>query len=542
MIKKLKSISITVLCLICGLSAMAVTEINVKDYGAQGDGSTNDTTAIQNAINYAVSNKIGKVIIPSGTYMLDTITLPSVSGGAGVTIEGRGNFAVYSRNPYSVTTELKSRTAVAMFNVASGGVAGYRFKNLHLNGNDTGTCGWQGNGLEAFCSFENLVVTKFTGTGMEVRGGLNTISYCYVTDNGNGVYMGSDGRLNGCYISGNNGWGARVKGGTFVTSNEFASNGSYGIYIEGSASQNISISGNYIENNAGHQVYIKGNSTSDRNISKIKLFNNYFATFGLTAQTADAVHIENARTVQIVGLNYIGSNGSNTGEGPVIKFVNSDSCSVSNVVAEKAVRGVVKLVGSELISISNLTGRDYANETAAASDRYGISLDSDSRRVSMSNIQLIDYRSSGSGGCSKGIDDSSADGANIMGYTLSTPVSNPDNIADSNYTKKALYSNDIEISTLKINGGSSIKGHLSLTQTFSFSAPSVPGFTTTQYISNANIALGDTVVASYNGTHPANAVLYAFAENGRVALKWMQICGTPAAVPSGEYRVDVWMH
>ena len=46
--------------------------INVKEFGAAGDGETNDTTAIQSAINSG-GNKI--VFVPSGTYMVDTITM-----------------------------------------------------------------------------------------------------------------------------------------------------------------------------------------------------------------------------------------------------------------------------------------------------------------------------------------------------------------------------------------------------------------------------------------------------------------------------------
>jgi hypothetical protein len=45
---------------------------NVKDYGATGDGTTNDATAIQNAINAANTAGGGTVLFPGGTYVINS--------------------------------------------------------------------------------------------------------------------------------------------------------------------------------------------------------------------------------------------------------------------------------------------------------------------------------------------------------------------------------------------------------------------------------------------------------------------------------------
>lgn len=45
--------------------------VNVKEFGAIGDGVTDDSLAIQNAINYAISNKASKVFFPSGDFLLE---------------------------------------------------------------------------------------------------------------------------------------------------------------------------------------------------------------------------------------------------------------------------------------------------------------------------------------------------------------------------------------------------------------------------------------------------------------------------------------
>ena len=65
-----------------GASARTVTSrfrdtISVKDFGAVGDGSTNDTTAIQNALNEGAGDGVS-VYLPAGTYIVhDTIRIPS---------------------------------------------------------------------------------------------------------------------------------------------------------------------------------------------------------------------------------------------------------------------------------------------------------------------------------------------------------------------------------------------------------------------------------------------------------------------------------
>lgn len=50
----------------------AATSVDVRSFGAKGNGATNDTAAIQAAINSLPSTG-GTVVIPSGTYGIDAI-------------------------------------------------------------------------------------------------------------------------------------------------------------------------------------------------------------------------------------------------------------------------------------------------------------------------------------------------------------------------------------------------------------------------------------------------------------------------------------
>ncbi len=69
---------------------IAGAPVNVKDFGAVGDGSTDDTAAIQAAIDYATANNISKVLM-QGKFSLGS----QVVIKAGVSLDGGG----YKRGP-----------------------------------------------------------------------------------------------------------------------------------------------------------------------------------------------------------------------------------------------------------------------------------------------------------------------------------------------------------------------------------------------------------------------------------------------------------
>lgn len=74
----------------CTFIVSAPTGLNVKEFGAVGDGVANDTTACQNAINALPTGSPwgGTVYFPSGVYLLDGLTF-----GQGVRIIGQGKHA-----------------------------------------------------------------------------------------------------------------------------------------------------------------------------------------------------------------------------------------------------------------------------------------------------------------------------------------------------------------------------------------------------------------------------------------------------------------
>jgi hypothetical protein len=67
-------------------------QIDIRSFGAVGDGITDDTTAIQNAINYVVAHEGGTLYVPVGTNKISTLTIPTVPGGIthSITLRIRG--------------------------------------------------------------------------------------------------------------------------------------------------------------------------------------------------------------------------------------------------------------------------------------------------------------------------------------------------------------------------------------------------------------------------------------------------------------------
>lgn len=68
--------------------------VSVKDFGAKGDGTTNDTAAIQAAINAVIAAGGGAVYIPAATYITRELTI----AGNNITIFGDGSVSLLKRD------------------------------------------------------------------------------------------------------------------------------------------------------------------------------------------------------------------------------------------------------------------------------------------------------------------------------------------------------------------------------------------------------------------------------------------------------------
>jgi len=132
--------------------------INVKiKSNAKGDGITNDSKAIQSAIDYAANSGGGVIFFPRGTYLVYEIKLPH-----NVTLMGEGRDFSILKAPDRVDL-LINKNSWRMFRTVTGGIQykyegdydsdGLIFKNIAIDYNGPNQIGWDGkyNAEQNFC-------------------------------------------------------------------------------------------------------------------------------------------------------------------------------------------------------------------------------------------------------------------------------------------------------------------------------------------------------------------------------------------------------
>jgi len=108
--------------------------VNVREYGARGDGATNDTAAVQSAIN---AGNGGTVYFPSGIYVLDSVEL---AAGARIRLLGAGQGITILKHADGATA--------SMLRAIPQVVAQFQVESLTLDGNMNGVGAWDASAIE----------------------------------------------------------------------------------------------------------------------------------------------------------------------------------------------------------------------------------------------------------------------------------------------------------------------------------------------------------------------------------------------------------
>ena len=407
--------------------------VSVTDFGATGDGTTNDTTAIQNALNSLTLG--GTLYFPPGTYLTNTLTIPNTSEKA-IKLIGAGSWAVLGTTGYGATI-LKSAAAEPLLTIPSS-VDGTAIENLYFFGNSIGTIGI--NGQAGKITVESCQTIGFTTAGISMTGGLCAILNCNSTGNGgDGLRMASDGRVFGSYLSANQGYGiintGTNLGGTLIANNEIAFNTKGGLYVDGStvATGNLFISGCYIEGNGStatagqtvHQCYFYGGS--GRTLRNVKMENNYISNFFTTnGVLGNALHFENCVDIELANMTFLGSGGNNTTEGNGIYFKNVARATITNLLFRENNISAINIDStSDSFTISNINIFDIATASTSTANSYGLVCKATNSLIT--NVLVVDARSPS---YSRGIDTSST----VVSYKYYGTLANPNTITTGLYT------------------------------------------------------------------------------------------------------------
>lgn len=107
-----------------------IQAVNVKTFGAKGDGVTDDTAAIQAAINSATALGSAAVFFPAGTYIYVPTLTAIVTGTNSLTMQGVGDASILKVKNASIPTTGN----IVTFNV-TGGSATFNIDKLVFDGN-----------------------------------------------------------------------------------------------------------------------------------------------------------------------------------------------------------------------------------------------------------------------------------------------------------------------------------------------------------------------------------------------------------------------
>jgi hypothetical protein len=228
--------------------------VSVKDFGAVGNGVADDTAAIQAAVN------TGKqVVIPSGTYIVSTITLVN-----NVSLKGQGN-PILKKKDASASTAVLSANNISNFKVCG----------LHIDGNKANnTVGSDNIAITNGCY--NFTVEKNTSYSAK---------YDPILGLGNGIFIDSNAD-------------ATNKTASFVSSNTTYDN-AVGIYVR-----------------KLFAITVNNNSGRDNTYGGIK-FEDVTAP-PLSGTTARIIVTGNNYTTSSVGIGFYGTKSGTTALGDII--------------------------------------------------------------------------------------------------------------------------------------------------------------------------------------------------------------------------------
>jgi hypothetical protein len=320
-------------------SAVSNLVFNVKDYGATGNGVTNDTTAIQAAINAVQTAGGGIVFFPRGTYIYSHLFIRE----SYVSIVGVGISSVLMQND-------PINNGLEIYNPA-GARKNVTIKNICFDSSVTRTTGAAIYTLDfTDMIIENVIIrNQYDGIYLNLQAGsiIDKCRFINVTHIGLGWNAGDDLYVSNCVMSnmgtvypGSIGIMWRQGGGLIVDNTDII-NFAQGMLIQPQTGENASwgFFTNLLFDTGGEGLRMDGALGSVRMIHSTSCWYSSNTAFGIVALTVDGFSMSNDRVLQnhthgmyvattclnlsIKGSLFVANNTNNTGNGSAIFMENN---------------------------------------------------------------------------------------------------------------------------------------------------------------------------------------------------------------------------
>jgi hypothetical protein len=399
---------------------------NVLDFGAVGNGATNDTAAIQAAVD-SLTPGGGTVYLPNGTYLVDTIVFPYDNGVTNTTVDTVINFIGSGMTSTILLMNNPANPVIAMSRaVANYRMTGATFSDFAVKANSTGSVAnanhigidaigfdavifrrisFMSNGATGSVSamfrtkaqpqlsysqtFEGIVVQQNVGPAYVIKTESNGVN---ALDNTNII------QIRDCYVYANSNMTAAFDMSACslyeIINCEMEQSGNYGIIcgLRGT------IIGNWFEvpNISPLQFVDLVTGASSENT----IIGNYFSGF------SGAINQPSANNTNNIFINNAG--GAWTLTGAAKKYVIGAGANPAAPVVTKTSggTGTLTLVSANLVSIMDQTYQLLYTFTPTASGNFGFTV---TAPTGYNNIKMIT---------------SAYDGANNVPYTCSVSYPN----------------------------------------------------------------------------------------------------------------------
>lgn len=439
--------------------------IDVKDYGAKGDGSTNDTAAV--AAAFAAAAAGGEIWFPAGNYVLASAISQSVTGS--VTVRGSGpGVSVISCASNGIAISLATgqnatvrdlsivSTAAGLANTglsitAPDQSAQVWLENLRLRGNTGGTTGWQTSINIVGCGvprIRGITVLTVNGPGTGLSGAtciaISGVSSALNSDN----YQISDCQLQG---------------------------GLYGLYIgnyvEGVLLTNVVILGNdyavYASNNGNMLEFTNCHINPGvcgvyaNAWGFISIVSTFFLRFRATGNWT-GIDLEASGQVAICACNFYGNN-TGTEIGILVNNAVNTPVTITGNTFIRLGTAAVRLSGTTATAmvVGNNAGSMHAgsvlvNDTTGNASNQAVANSINSvPDIDVSNNNLV---VSGNGVQYLGL----GGPAHVVGFTWD---GNIEGYVDGNHTTTVADTNWVNSNFLKLTSGGTVTGSLLWTST-----------------------------------------------------------------------------